>query len=319
MKRFTASLCLLACASIGFSCATVVAPGKYSNPVIEANIADPAVVLHDGLYYLYATGDVDGDNGTRVWTSSDLVHWTRGPVVFRPGEPHVWAPDVWRDPGTGRFYLYWTVSQTVGVAESDSPVGPFVNRKKLFDRAIDAHLFADDDGQLYLYFVVLPGFRITVQPMESPREMRGEARVILEPSADWETKAGRVTEGPWMLKHEGTYYLLYSGSGADTPDYAVGYATASHPLGPFERAPNSPIITRSDGLYGPGHGCVVEDAAGNLWHVYHQKRSERVEWDRFIAIDPLWFDDDGLLRSRATRGVEREAPAPLSVGRSGDG
>ncbi len=30
----------------------------------------------------------------------------------------MWAPDVWRDPGSGRFYLYYTVNQTVGVAES---------------------------------------------------------------------------------------------------------------------------------------------------------------------------------------------------------
>jgi beta-xylosidase len=288
--------------------------GTYSNPVIEGNLADPCVILHEGTFYLYATGEADGDNGTRVYTSTNLVDWVSGPVVFRPGQPHVWAPDVWRDPDTGRFHLYYTVNQTVGVADAAGPLGPFEIRRKFFDRAIDAHLFRDKDGKLYLYFVQLPGFRISVQAMGSPHEPVGEPREILRPEAGWETRAGRVTEGPWMILRENQYYLLYSGSGADTPDYAVGYATAPSPLGPFTRAAHNPIVYRSEGLFGPGHGCAIKDDAGEWWHVYHQKRTDRVEWDRFICIDPLWFDTEGRLESRATRGSKQVAPVigPLS-------
>lgn len=287
----------------------------YQNPLIPGNLADPAVIRHAGVFYLYATGEVDGDNGTRVYTSTNLVHWERGPVVFRPGQPHVWAPDVWRDPATGRFYLYYTVNQTVGVAAADGPLGPFQIVRKFFDRAIDAHLFRDDDGKLYLYFVQLPGFRISVQPMASPTEPQGEPREILHPESDWETRAGRVTEGPWMIKHRGRYYLLYSGSGANTPDYAVGYATADHPLGPFTRAPHNPIVQHGGGVFGPGHGCAVRDDAGRWWHIYHQKRTDRVEWDRFIALDPLWFDEQGRLYSRATRGTPQPAPVVTKIHR----
>ena len=64
---------------------------RYRNPVIDENLADPAVIRHDGTYYLYATGEVDGDNGYRVYMSADLVNWKRGPVVFRPGQRHVAA------------------------------------------------------------------------------------------------------------------------------------------------------------------------------------------------------------------------------------
>lgn len=285
-------------------------PAAYANPVIEGNLADPCVIVHEGTYYLYATGEVDGDNGTRVYTSPNLVDWKRGPVVFRPGEPHVWAPDVFRDPRTGRFYLYYTVNQTVGVAEAEGPLGPFQIRRKFFDRAIDAHLFRDDDGRLYLYFVKFPGFRISVQPMASPTEPEGEPKAILWPESDWEKRAGEVTEGPWMLRHAGRYYLLYSGSGANTPDYAVGYAISESPLGPFRRAAENPIVRRSESVFGPGHGCAVRDGAGRWWHVYHQKRTDRVEWDRFIAIDPLWFDEEGRLHGRATRGVRELGPVP---------
>lgn len=280
----------------------------YRNPMIEGNLADPAVIRHAGVFYLYGTGEVDGDNGTRVYISTNLIDWQRGPVVFRPGQPHVWAPDVWREPASGRFFLYYTVNQTVGVADADNPLGPFEARRKFFDHAIDAHLFRDDDGRLYLYFVQLPGFRISVQPMTTPTEPLGDPKVILRPESDWEKRSGHVTEGPWIIKRAKQYYLVYSGSGADTPNYAVGYAVADSPTGPFVRASHNPIVQRADGLFGPGHGCAIQDDAGTWWHVYHQKATERVEWNRFICLDRLWFDDQGRLHGRATRGSVQAAP-----------
>lgn len=300
----------------GLACGCVAAPASGAaeteptcqNPLLPGNLADPAVIRHAGLFYLYATGEVDGDRGTRVFTSTNLVNWERGPIVFRPGQPHVWAPDVWRDPGSGRFYLYYTVNQTVGVAEADNPLGTFTVRRKFFDQAIDAHLFQDDDGRLFLYYVQLPGFRISVQPMRTPTEPDGEPAVVLRPESEWEKRNGHVTEGPWLIKHARRYYLLYSGSGADTPDYAVGYAVADAPLGPFVRAPHNPIIHRSEGLYGPGHGCAIRDDAGQWWHIYHQKESERIEWKRFVCLDPLWFDQEGRLLGRATRGTPQPVP-----------
>ena len=305
LKTLTAVLGPLAGSALAL--AATAAP-TYQNPLMPGNLADPAVIRHEGTYYLYATGEVDGDNGTRVYTSTNLVNWQPGPVVFRPGQPHVWAPDVWRDPSSGRWFLYYTVNQTVGVADADGPLGPFTVRKKFFDQAIDAHLFRDDDGQLFLYYVQFPGFRITVQPMASPTEPAGERKVVLQPETEWEKRTGHVTEGPWMIKRGGRYYLVYSGSGADTPNYAVGYAVADNPMGPFTRAPHNPILHRSDGLFGPGHGCAVQDDAGRWWHVYHQKNTERVEWSRFIALDPLWFDQLGRLYGTATRGTSQPAP-----------
>lgn len=280
----------------------------YSNPLLPGNLADPTVVRHQGVFYLYATGEVDGDNGTRVYSSTNLVDWIAGPVVFRPGEPHVWAPDVWRDPDSGTFYLYYTVSETVGVAKATNPLGPFESVRKFHDRAIDAHLFHDDDGSLYLYYVQFPGFHISVQRMKSPTEPDGEPTAILHPESDWETRAGHVTEGPWIIKRNQTYYLLYSGSGANTPDYAVGYATSSSPTGPFTRSPGNPIVHRSNSIFGPGHGCAIRDDAGQWWHIYHQKRNDKVEWDRFICLDPLSFDGEGNLTGTSSRNTPRRAP-----------
>ena len=125
---------LLVAAAFAVAPGLVAAADTYRNPVIDDNLADPVVIRHDGTYYLYATGEVDGDNGYRVYTSDDLVNWKRGPVVFRPGQRHIWAPDVWQDPASGRFYLYYTANRTVGVADAEGPLGPFTVRRKLFQK-----------------------------------------------------------------------------------------------------------------------------------------------------------------------------------------
>ncbi len=297
----TLLLILLACSRAWAGAAT------YTNPVIgELGPADPDVIFHNGTYYLYCTGD---NVSYHVYTSPDLVSWTKKGRVFEPGEKNVWAPDVYVDPKDGLFYLYYTVQQRIGVAVAEGPEGPFIDRARLSDNAIDAHLFRDDDGRLYLYYVQFPGFRITVQRMRTPLEKEGGAVEVLRPTEPWEMKSGHVTEGPFVLKRGGTYYLIYSGTGADSPDYAVGYATSKSPAGPFAKHPGNPIISRGGGVFGPGHGCVIADADGKLWHVYHQQRDQEKGWNRFLCIDPLWFDGDGVLHGKATRGTPQPAPA----------
>ena len=111
----------------------------------------------------------------------------------------------------------------------------------LATHAIDADLFQDDDGSLYLSYVDLAGgFKIVVQPMADPLTKKGEPKVVIHPTEDWEKRSGEVTEGPFMLKHKGTYYLTYSGTGADSPNYGIGYATSKSPTGPFVKYAGNP-------------------------------------------------------------------------------
>ena len=318
MKRFAhfvflnvAALAVLAASS----CAQLSAPRvakTYRNPIIDRiGPADPHVIRHEGKYYMYPTTD---GRGYDVFVSDDLVHWEQKPKCFTDARGGAWAPDIFHyRRGDGKFYLYYTVNKRgggkqIGVAVADGPLGPFQDRGNLVDGAIDAHLFRDDDGALYLYYVRLPGFRITVQPMADPLTKKSEPAEVIRPTADWERKKGAVTEGPWMLKRKGIYYLMYSGSGADGPDYAIGYATSKSPLGPFTKHSGNPIAKRGNGVFGPGHHSVVTGPDGKLWMVYHQQNSEEVGWKRFLAIDPLWFDEQGVIHARTTRGTDQPAP-----------
>ncbi len=314
MARILCAVVIVCSSCAASSFADEKAGRTYTNPVIdEIGPADPCVIFYEGKYHLYCTGD---NRSYHVYYSTDLVHWTKGRRVFVPGERNVWAPDIFRDPKDKQFYLYYTVNHRIGVAVAERPDATFADRGRLFGNAIDAHMFCDDDGQYFLYYVQLPGFRITVQPMSSPLEKKGKPIELIRPTEPWEMKSGSVTEGPWMLKHRGIYYLVYSGTGASSLNYAIGYATAKSPTGPFTKYTGNPIVARGGGALGPGHGCVVRDGADRLWSVYHQQKDGSQAWNRFLCIDPLWFDEDGVLHGKATRGTPQ--PAPVVPGEKRD-
>ena len=293
----------------------------YSNPVLvetyEINrpnpapyvgtlgIGDPAVIHHGGKYYLYPTGD---NHSYDVYISNDLVYWSKGPKVFQSSERGVWAPDVFFSNDDNMFYLYYTVNGRIGVAAADRPDGVFRDRGPLISNGIDAHLFRDDDGQYFLYYARYPDFAIFVQPMESPVRKKGAPVELISPTEAWEKKDVPVTEAPWMIRHQGVYYLLYSGGSADSEDYAIGYANSKHPMGPFTKYSGNPIIRKGDGILGPGHPSVVRDQAGKLWMVYHQQKDETRGWNRIICIDPLWFDGKGVLHGKTSRATTKPAP-----------
>lgn len=293
----------------------------YSNPVLvetyalkrsspapyigTLGIGDPSVIQHNGTYYLYPTGD---NHSYDVYISGDLVHWTRGPKVFQSSGRGVWAPDVFFNRDDGLFYLYYTVNGRIGVAAADRPDGTFKDLGPLIASGIDAHLFRDDDGSYFLYYARYPEFAIFVQPMESPVQKKGAPVRLFSPSEAWEMNRVPVTEAPWMLGHQGVYYLIYSGGSADSEDYAIGYATSKSPLGPFTKYRGNPIIRKGGGILGPGHASVVRDRAGKLWMVYHQQKDKTRGWNRIICIDPLWFDKEGVLHGKASRGTALPAP-----------
>ncbi len=294
-------------------------PLTYKNPILtDGYPADPHVILVDGTYYLYPTTH---GRGYDAWTSTDLVNWKPRGSVFKAPHGGAWAPDVFHNKrGDGKFYLYYTDSKPdaprhgpfgkqIGVAVSDSPLGPFEDKKVFAEGAIDAHLFQDNDGKYYLYYVeITDGFKIFAQPMKDPLTKEGNRIEVIRPTEPWEMASGHVTEGPFMLKHKGTYYLMYSGSGADTPNYAIGYATSKSPLGPFKKHAGNPIAHRGNGIYGPGHHCVVDGPDGKMWMVYHQKYNDGTNYRRFLALDPIWFDDEGKLHTRVTRGTVEQGP-----------
>lgn len=269
-------------------------PAQTYTNAVYAGYADPDILCYDGKYYLYATG---GTGGYDVHVSTDLVNWTKHPEkavepVLWGRTTNYWAPDV--EYINGLFYMVVTCNESIGIAVSDSPLGPFteLHDSVLYTGAIDGHLFVDDDGKVYLYYVHfdngnnIAGVRLNkkMQPLKHTWKM------IITPREEWETRDGNITEGPYMLKHNGTYYLTYSGSNFINPEYAVGYATSQKPLGDFEKYDLNPIMVGNSQVSGAGHHCFTTTKDGSqLVIVYHTHYSPILPYFRNVCIDLARF------------------------------
>lgn len=274
--------------------AETVPMGKtYTNAVL-AGYADPDVIYHDGYYYLYATGSAEG---YRVHRSTDLVTWTDVGVAAAYGSlygitKNYWAPDV--EYIDGKFYMVVSCNETLGLAVSDSPTGPFVatTAEPLYRKSIDGHIFVDDDGRIYLYFVSWRG-SYGIYGVEVDREtmmpIASSERLIIRPTEDWEKHQGNVTEGPYMLKRNGIYYMTYSGSHYQSQKYAVGYAVSDSPLGTYEKYDLNPIMIGTGYIAGVGHHCIITKPDGEMMIVYHCHNNLSQVHARRVCIDRIRF------------------------------
>ena len=105
-------------------------------------------------------------------------------------------------------------------------------------------------------------------------------------------------EGPWIYKHNGTYYLQYSASGTQWRTYAEGYYKSKNVQGPYEYAPNNPLLRRTDGIVtGPAHGSMVTGPDGNIWQFYTVVLRSG---GRRIGMDRVTVDKDGNLTCHVT-------------------
>ena len=103
---------------------------------------------------------------------------------------------------------------------------------------------------------------------------------------DWHT-----LEGPCVIRRQDRYYCLYSGGRWETESYAVAYAVADSPVGPWtEPAGAARLLGTVEGrVLGPGHNSVVLGADGGDVAVYHVWDPMRTA--RRMCIDPLVWTD----------------------------
>ena len=271
----------------------------YRGPMM---LADPFIIEVDGIYYAYGTGSPDG---ILVYRSIDLEHWD-GPCGNVGGglalskkdsqaARNFWAPEVYR-MDDGKYAMVYSAETRIRIAFSDSPMGPFTGEVTYTpdQNSIDNHIFVDDDGQAYMYWVRFglgKGNEIRVAKLSADwKSIVSEQIECLHAELGWETKLGLVTEGPFILKHAGKYYLTYSANDFKSKDYAVGYAVSDSPLGPWRRYEGNPVMVRPQGLPGSGHHAFFTNHAGDTYVVYHVHFSDEKVAPRRTMISPYRFE-----------------------------
>lgn len=271
--------------------------------VVDSNLylADPTIFYDNGTYYLYGTGG-DSDYGFQVYTSKDMKNWS-GPqgasdgYALKKGDSFgskwFWAPQVFRY--NNRYYMTYTADEFIAIASADSPLGPFKQEKiaKLPAeiRQIDPYVFFDDDGKIWLYHVRLTkGNRLFVAELNKDLTAIKENTLTecISAEEEWENTAHSewpVAEGPTVIKRNGQYYFFYSTNDFRNIDYAVGYATASSPRGPWKKYKGNPIISRQLlNRNGTGHGDLFVDGGNNLKYVFHVHHTNETVSPRQTAI-----------------------------------
>ena len=256
-----------------------------------------------------------------AFSSRDLVKWKKHPKVLSSEQVSwakraMWAPAVVRK--NGLYYLFFSANDVhegevggIGVAVSKKPQGPYKDAlgrpliSKIVNGAqpIDQFVFRDDDGQYYMYYggwghcnvVRMADDLLSIVPFSD-----GELYKEVTPE--------QYVEGPFMLKHRGKYYFMWSEGGWGLSNYCVSYAISDSPLGPFRRIgkilEQDPEVAK-----GAGHHSVVKGRGADEWYIVYHRRplTETAANSRQTCIDRLYFDDNGfILPVKITReGVER--------------
>ena len=291
---------------------------KAQNPFVQAwCTSDPAPMVHNGTMYVYTGHDEDGADffwmqEWRVYSTQDMVNWQDhgSPLAL---ESFSWADDrAWagqtieRD---GKFYWYICAhskisnGMAIGVAVSDSPIGPFKDAlgKPLFENGswdhIDPTVMIDDDGQAWLmwgnpqcYYLKLNRDMISYDGEVGKLPMTEEAfgGPMMKEREKGKTYKDSYVEGPWITKRNGTYQLLYAAGGV--PEH-ISYSTAPSPTGPWKYA--GEIMPLCDTNSFTNH-CGVADYKGHSYFFYHTgKLPNGGGFGRSVAVEEFKYNADG--------------------------
>ena len=265
--------------------------------------ADPSVVNFKGKYYMFVT------RSHGYWVSEDMGHW-------RFIRPQSWYFSGSNAPAAAvkddKIIAYGDPSGYGPIIETDNPdLGNWKTNYAVINPPggiQDPNLFVDTDGRVYLYEESsnrwpIRGVELDPENYYIPKGEQVDLFRLDPDNHGWErfgqdhrSDVAPFIEGPWMVKHNDTYYLMYGAPGTQWNVYADGVYTADNPLGPFTYAPYNPVAYKPGGfLNGSGHGSAVKDNRGNHWHFSTMAISVNYKFERRIGMYPAGFEENGQM------------------------
>ena len=298
-------------------------------PVIDMSAPDPTVIrAEDGTFYLYATEDM---RNVPIFHSANLVDWKLVGTAFtdnsRPKwlpKGGIWAPDIQRV--CGKYYLYYAKSvwggewdAGIGVAVSNNPAGPFVDRGCMFtskqigiQNCIDP-FYIEDGGKKYLFFgsfhgiygVELTADGLHVKQGAKPREV-----------------AGTFMEATY-IRRRGGYYYLFGSTGTccegARSTYRITIGRSKSLFGPYvDKAGQrlldnhyNILLDKDDSVLGPGHNAgLITDDAGNDYMFYHGFKASDPDAGRAVWLSRIVWAD-GWPSAMMEKGSQKNETVPV--------
>lgn len=288
---------------------------------------DPALVAGGAGadWYVFSTGDGRVNDGNiPIRSSAGGRHWQYAGTVWDtkprwlvqeiPGVDNLWAPEVYRDPDTGLYYLYYSAStfgsqrSLIGLAtnttlDPDHPGYEWVDRGKVFEshvgdpyNAIDAGIITDAAGTRWMTFGSHWG-GIYIVELDWPSGMvaPGAQPQLL---ADRQQPPNQI-EAPYIVERGGWYYLFVSFDtccqGADST-YKIAVGRSAEVTGPYLDRNGVPMSQGGGTVILADRGADV--AAGGQSYsegylAYHTYGRYGVPGDFRLGIEPVSWTADG--------------------------
>lgn len=248
------------------------------NPLINGFHPDPSVVRVGDEWFL-ATSTFEYLPGIPIHRSRDFENWELiGHVATRPGQLAVedvrtaggaWAPTIRHRDGVfhlvitdamGRGMLHFTATDAAG-PWSDGDLILKQDGSGSLD-GIDPDIAWGEDGTVYITFSGLilggegAGRHLGIQQVRVDLD----AHVALEePRSVWSGTGGQFPEAPHLYEVDGRWYLMIAEGGTER-GHGISIARGDHPEGPFETAPQNPLVSARSTIrpvQNTGHGDLV--------------------------------------------------------------
>ena len=274
----------------------------FKNPLLPAG-ADPWSIYKDGYYYYTHSMQ----NKLVIWKTKNLadLKTAEQKTIFIPSvntaySKELWAPEIhyinhkWyvyfaADNGENKNHRMYVLENAAedpltGSWKLKGQVGDVTNKW-----AIDGSVFTYQN-QLYMVWAGWEGDinqkqEIFIAKMKNPWTIDGKRYKISTPQFDWEKHGDLndpgnpphvdVNEGPQILMHNNSVFLIYSASGCWTDFYALGMLTLKGKdllkASSWEKS-TQPVFKQSveNGVYAPGHNSFFKSPDGKEdWILYH--------------------------------------------------
>lgn len=212
-----------------------------------------------------------------------------GPL-FDPGYPIIDANVFFDDDG--KCYMYYSRCCYKHAVESE--VAQWAREKGLYEEIEESWIYGVEISPDFTHVLGEP-----VLLLYPPKEMDN-------PQTEWESRsvtAGeanrRWTEGSYLIKRDGVYYMMYSANFFGGENYAVGYATADSPLGPYSKSPDNPVLEKNtpEGgqVTGVGHNSITWSRDGSQMYCVYHGRTKATGDERVVFIDRMSIRSEKLV------------------------
>lgn len=202
--------------------------------------------------------------------------------LFDPGYPVIDA-NVFFDTN-GKAYLYY--SRCCYKHPVESEVADLARRNGWFKQIEESWVYGVELKPDFSGVIGQPVLLLRPPVKLNDRQAAWESRSVTAHEVN-----RRWTEGSVTFKKDNLYYMMYSANYFGGQNYAIGYATARSPLGPYTKAANNPVLQKNTAqggsVTGTGHNSIAYSPDGKeMFCVYHARTAKTGE-ERVVCLDRM--------------------------------